>query len=279
MESKPILITGCSSGIGEATALLLKQRGYRVFATARKTADVERLNKQGFESLPLDVNDSASIERALARVLQLTGGKLYALFNNAGYVQAGAVDDLTREMERSQFETNVFGPMELVRRVLAPMRAQGYGRIIQNSSIMGVITLPYYGAYSASKFALEGFSRTLRLELLGTNIHVSIINPGPIHTKIRDNAYLHYQDTLQHHHENSVHKEVYDRMEKNYFSKDRKEDRLTLGPNAVAKQVLSALESAHPKVHYYTGFPARTLAFLQRILPDKAMDWVLAKIK
>jgi len=196
MNEKSILITGCSSGIGLAAAHTLKARGYRVFATARKAADVGTLKAQGFESIQLDVNDNASMREAVAQIMLLTHGRLDALFNNAGYMQAGAIEDITPAMERAQFETNVFGPMELIRLVLPIMRKQGHGRIIQNSSILGIITMPYYGAYNASKFALEGYSNTLRQELRKTDIHVSIINPGPIISKLRDNAYQHFQQTI-----------------------------------------------------------------------------------
>lgn len=278
MEQKSILITGCSSGIGLATAIQLKQRGYRVFATARKTADVEKLSAQGFESLVLDVNDSASIQQALARILQLTNGKLDALFNNAGYVLAGAIEDLTRDMERAQFETNVFGPMELTRQVLPIMRKQGHGRIIQNSSILGIVTLPYYGAYNASKFALEGFNNTLRQELRGTPIHVSIINPGPIKTNIRQNALLHYQNALKKQTE-SVHEKTYQAMEQQYFNPKRQDDKIALTPEVVVKKVIHALESSRPHAHYYIGLPAKSLALLRRVLPDCALDWLLAKLK
>src|SRR5436190_5636188 len=164
MTQSSILITGCSSGIGLAAARFLHQRGYKVFATARKLVDLERLRAEGLTAIELDVNDSGSIAAALKQVLAATGGTLDALFNNAGYLQAGAVEDLSRDMNRAQFETNVFGPMELIRQVLPIMRAQGHGRIVQNSSILGIITLAYYGSYNASKFALDGFTNTLRQE-------------------------------------------------------------------------------------------------------------------
>jgi len=172
---KSILITGCSSGIGLCAAKMLQARGYRVFATARKSQDVTSLREQGLESEVLDLNDSNSIQSALQEILLKTGGRLDALFNNAGYTQAGAIDDLSRDMLRAQLETNVLGPMELTNAVLAIMREQGYGRIIQNSSILGIISMPFRGAYNMSKFALEGWSNTLRQELRGTAIYVSTI--------------------------------------------------------------------------------------------------------
>lgn len=192
-------------------------------------------------------------------------------------LQAGAIEDLSITSERAQFETNVFGPMELIRLVLPIMRKQGHGRIIQNSSILGVITLPYYGAYNASKFALEGFSNTLRQELYGTNIHVSIINPGPIFSDLRENAFTIYKDTLQKK-DDTQHKPAYQKMEQSYF-KNRGHSGLTKGPKEVAKNLIHALESKRPCAHYFVGMPAKVMAFLRRILPDCALDWVLRKIQ
>jgi len=276
MEEKSILITGCSSGIGLTSALALKERGYRVFASARKENDVARLRAQGLESLQLDVNDKNSMQKALDQVLALTGGKLDALFNNAGMLQAGAIEDLSRDQLRAQFETNVFGPMELVRLVLPIMRKQGQGRIIQNSSILGIITLPYYGAYNASKFALEAFSQTLRQELRGTSIHVSLINPGPITTQLRDNAYQLYQQQRDQR-VSSAHEKEYTRLEQTYFKKQK--NNLSLPSSAVVKQLIHALEHPKPSTHYFVGRPAQSLALLHRLLPDCAMEWVLSKMK
>lgn len=278
MTQSSILITGCSSGIGLCSAIHLKARGYRVFAAARRPEDVEKLKKEGFESVLLDVNHPESIRHGLDQVLAATGGKLDALFNNAGFLQAGAVEDLTREMIRAQFETNVMGPMELIRLVLPIMRQQGSGRIIQNSSILGIITLPYYGAYNASKFALEGFTNTLRQELRGSSIFVSSLNPGAIYSELRSKAFTHYQSSLGHTKEQSAHADVYTRLEKTYFdTKDRKEF-LTCGPEAVVKNLLHALESRRPRAHYYVGGSAKFMAMMRRLLPDSALDWLAARI-
>ncbi len=273
---KSILITGCSSGIGLSAAQILQKRGYRVFATARKEADVEKLQAFGLESYHLDVNDSHSIQHVLSDILTKTNGTLDSLFNNAGFGQTGAIEDLTREVIRKQFETNVLGPMELVTLVLPIMRKQGHGRIIQNSSILGIIAMPYYGAYNASKFALEGFSNTLRQELRDTNIFVSIIAPGPIKTQFRDNALAMYKKTVPQH--GSVHHTQYKNLE-NYFetAKD-KHPLMTVTPDAVVKQLIHALESPKPKAHYYIGIPANLFAWMRRLLPDCALDWVVTKI-
>jgi len=278
MIDKAILITGCSSGIGICAATMLKDRGYRVFATARKMEDVAALAAQGFESLPLDMNDSQSIKQALDTILERTHGKLFAVFNNAGYLQAGAIEDITRDMTRAQFETNVFGPMELVRLVLPVMRKQGYGRIIQNTSILGVVAMPYYGAYNASKFALEGFSNTLRHELRGSSIFVSIIAPGPITSKLRGNAFQLYQDTLRDQ-QSGAHEKAYAKMEESYFKPGKQDLKIMKGPEIVVKQLIHALESPHPKAHYFIGTPAKLLAFLNRILPDSTLDWIISKLR
>lgn len=275
MTSKSILITGCSSGIGLCAAMRLKQRGYRVFATARNEADVQKLLNKGFESFRLDVNDSQSIQQVLAQILQLTGGKLDALFNNAGFVQAGAVEDITRDMQRAQFETNVFGPMELVRLILPVMRQQGHGRIIQNSSILGVVCVPYTGAYNASKYALEGFTNTLRQELRSTGIHVILINPGPIASQIKVNATKHFQ-TQQVQFEKSHYQAVYKSMAEKQAKGNKT---LVASPDAVVDKLIHALESSRPKAHYFVGIPAHAIAILRRILPDFALDWITSKSK
>lgn len=272
---KSILITGCSSGIGLRAAQVLHKRGYQVFATARKPADVEQLKSLGLEALTLDVDSSASMDDALGYILEKTGGTLDALFNNAGYAIPGAIEDLSRDMMRKQFETNVFGPMELANKVLPIMRSQGHGRIIQNTSILGIVAIPYRGAYNASKFALEGFSQTLRQELRGTHIYVSIIAPGPIESRFRDNAVKSYDETLRH--KDSVHQQAYTQMEEAFNRPSKTEQTLTLSADAVVKQLIHALESKHPKARYYIGTPAHILSFCRRILPDTWLDWIIAK--
>ncbi len=273
---KSILITGCSSGIGLSAANTLQKKGYRVFATARKEEDVQKLKEAGFESYLLNVNDSLSIKNTVAAILEKTDGTLDALFNNAGFGQTGAIEDLTRDVIREQFETNVFGPIELTTLVLPIMRRQGYGRIIQNSSILGIVAMPYYGAYNASKFALEGFSNTLRQELRGTQIFVSIISPGPIKTQFRENALAVYKKTISQH--PSVHQEKYENLEHYFSSAREKHPPMTVTPDAVVKQLIHALESPKPKAHYYTGIPANIFAWMRRLLPDSALDWVFSKI-
>jgi NAD(P)-dependent dehydrogenase (short-subunit alcohol dehydrogenase family) len=274
-RDKTVLITGCSSGIGLCAARGLRQRGYRVFATARKPEDVRRLLDEGFESLSLDLADSASIQQAIDKLLRLTEGRLYALFNNGAYGQMGAVEDLTREALRAQFETNVFGTHELTTQVLKAMRRQGCGRIIQNSSLLGFVALKYRGAYTASKFALEALTDTLRLELAGTGIHVSIIEPGPILSRFRENAMHMYRAYIDAEH--SAHHAKYMAMEAR-LEKMGPAVPFTLGPEAVLQRVIHALESPQPKIRYCVTVPAYVFAGLRRILPWSLLDSVLRRV-
>lgn len=277
MISRSILITGCSSGIGLHAATALKERGWQVFATARKPEDIARLNELGVVGIQMDITDSASIQQAVQTVLTATSGTLDALFNNAGLLIAGAVDDLSRPLIRQQFETNVFGPMELIQHILPIMRLQGHGRIVQNSSILGIFAMPYYGAYNASKFALEGFSLTLREECRGTGIHVSILNPGPIQSALRSNAHSIFQETIQTK-PNSAHGNAYHRLEKAYFASDHSSRKLQQPPSAVMKPLLHALESKNPHIHYFVGWPARLLAILHKFMPERWFAWLISKI-
>lgn len=276
--TKEILITGCSTGIGYETAHQLRLRGYRVFATARKPEDVERLQKEGLEACLLDLDSSESITAALDWVLEQTGGTLYALFNNGAYGQPGAVEDLTRDVLRQQLETNLLGWHELTCKVLPIMRKQGYGRIIQNSSVLGLITLKYRGAYNCSKFALEGLTDTLRQELHGSNIFVSLVEPGPITSQFRVNAYEAFKANIDAEH--SAHKSVYEAVDRRLAKKDleRGNDPFTLGPEAVVKRVVHALESKRPKERYYVTVPTYLFAYLRRILSARWLDYILRRV-
>jgi len=277
--SKPtersILITGCSSGIGRCVAEGLQQRGYRVFATARKAEDVADLQSRGLESLQLDLDHPASIRQAVESVLEHTGGTLYALFNNGAYGQPGAVEDLSREVLRAQFETNLFGTHELTRYIIPVMRRQGHGRIIQNSSVLGFVAMAYRGAYNASKYALEGLTDTLRLELAGSGIHISLIEPGPITSRFRANARLMFQRNVDA--RSSVHRAAYEAMERR-LAKPGPAAPFTLPPEAVLKKVIHALESERPRVRYYVTFPTWLFATLKRALPHAALDRVLLRV-
>lgn len=274
MDAKSILITGCSSGIGYSTAVELKKRGHRVITSARQQQDVDKLIAEGFESVQLDLADSLSIQSAVNAVLRLTDGKLDALFNNGAFGQPGAVEDLTRDVLRFQFETNLFGTHELTNLIIPIMRQQGYGRIIYNSSILGFVAMRYRGAYNASKFALEGLVDTLRLELKGTDIKLSLIEPGPILSAFRKNAFALYKKNIDAEH--SAHKANYQVIEAR-LQKQGAAVPFTLPPEAVAEKVIHALESKHPKIRYYVTFPTYLFGFLKRILPASWLDFALIK--
>ncbi len=274
-SSKTILITGCSSGIGYSAAVLLKNRGHHVIAAARKSADVARLKQEGFTVLQLDLADSQSIQQAVNQALDLTGGKIDALFNNGAFGQPGAVEDLTRDVLRYQFETNLFGTHELTNLLIPVMRKQGHGRIIYNSSVLGLVAMRYRGAYNASKFALEGLADTLRLELYGTNIHVSLIEPGPILSHFRENSYALYKKNIDPAH--SFHQEAYQAME-DRLQKEGAAVAFTLPAKAVVDKVIHALEAKKPKIRYYVTFPTYLFAVLKRILPTSWLDALLRKV-
>ena len=274
-NKKSILITGCSSGIGLCVAQALQQRGYRVFATARKNEDVIKLNAMGLESLQLDLDSSESIQSAVKEILKRTDGTLDALFNNGAYGQAGAVEDLSREALRQQFETNVFGWQELTNLVLPVMLKQGYGRIIQNSSVLGFVALKFRGAYTASKYAIEGLSDTLRQELIGTNIYISLIEPGPIESQFRANSFAAYKKNIDK--EKSRFKSEYESTEKRLGKKGAAVP-FTLPPEAVLKRVIHALENKKPKPRYYVTTPTYLFGYLKRFLSTQLMDKLLNKI-
>lgn len=273
-QPKTILITGCSSGIGRCAADTLKQRGYRVFASARCQDDVDRLLADGLEALQLDLQDSDSIQLAVDTLLARTNGRLYGLFNNGAYGQPGAVEDLSTDVLRAQFETNLFGWHELTRRIIPVMRSQGEGRIIQNSSVLGFVVMAYRGAYNASKFALEGLTDTLRLELQGSGIHVCLIEPGPIESRFRANGYAMWKqhiDATQ-----SIHKKAYEVMIQR-LQKEGAATPFTLPPEAVVKKLIHALESPRPKARYYVTFPTHLFGLLKRLLTTRALDRLLLK--
>lgn len=272
---RSILITGCSSGIGLVCAQGLARRGWRVIASARKPADVARLHTLGLSAVRLDLDDPRSIQDAVAETLELTGGRLTALFNNGAYGQPGAVEDLSREVLRAQLETNLLGWHDLTCRLIPIMRRQGYGRIVQNSSVLGFIPLPYRGAYIASKYALEGLTDTLRLELRGTGIWVSLIQPGPIATRFRENANAAFHANIDR--EQSVHRAAYARAAAR-LTKPGPAQPFTLPAEAVLRPLIHALESPRPRARYGVTLPTHLFAVLKRILPDRALDWVIARV-
>ena len=268
---RTVLVTGCSSGIGHHCAHALAARGWRVFAGARRAADLDRLTGEGLEVVELDVTESPSIAAAVASVLERCGGRLDALFNNAGYGQPGAVEDISRQALRAQFETNLFGAHELICRVLPAMRRQGQGRIVNHSSVLGLVALPYRGAYNASKFALEGLTDTLRQELHGTAIHVSLIDTGPVRSCFRENALVMFRRHVDI--GASAHREAYRAVLKRLQASG--DPPFTLGPEAVAAKLAHALESRRPRPRYAVTTPTRVFAALRRVLPTWALDRLL----
>jgi NAD(P)-dependent dehydrogenase (short-subunit alcohol dehydrogenase family) len=274
-SKKSILITGCSSGIGYDAAHGLTARGWRVFATCRKETDCIRLRHEGLESFVLDYADEASVSAALAEVLNATGGTLDALFNNGAYALPGAAEDLPRAGLRELFETNVFGWHDLTRQVIPVMRAQGAGRIVNCSSVLGLVVAPWRSAYNASKFAIEGLTDTLRLEMRGTGIHIVLIEPGPVTSQIRQNAVVAFEKWIDW--ENSVRADEYrSTLIKRLYEK-RGKDRFELPASAVTQKLIHALESPKPKPRYFVTTPTYIMSGLKRILPTKALDWILAK--
>jgi len=263
MRERSVLITGCSSGIGLASAIAMRARGWRVLATARRPDDLARLKGLGLEPLALELRDPGSVAACAAAALERTGGMLTALFNNAAHGQPGAVEDLPVEVLRDQFEVNLFAWHALTRPILAAMRKTGSGRIVQCSSVLGLISPPWRGAYNASKFALEALTDAMRHELDGTQIHVSLIEPGPIASRFVEHALENLRDRIDI--AASVHRDTYIRrlaaMEKGGTQTWK------LGPEAVAAKLVHALESPHPKARYYVTVPTYMVALGRRLLP------------
>lgn len=275
MTVRSILITGCSSGIGLDAARGLKARGWRVFATCRQEVDCERLRAEGLESFRLDYADEASIAEAVAEVVARTGGTLDALYNNGAFACPGAVEDLPRGALREIFETNLFGYHDLTRRVIPIMRAQGHGRIVNCSSVLGLVGASWRGAYVATKFAMEGLSDVLRIEMRGTGIEIMLIEPGPIATKIRANAIPHFEKWVDW--QASARAEQYKTLRGRLYGVKTKKDAFELGPEAVTAKLVHALEAKRPRARYYVTTPTYLMGFLRRVLPTRALDWLIAK--
>ena len=269
-----VLITGCSSGIGLDAARGLRARGWRVFASCRQQADCDRLIAEGFDSPRLDYADEASIAAALAQVLEATGGTLDALYNNGAFACPGAVEDLPRGALREIFETNLFGTHDLTRRVIPVMRAQGHGRIVNCSSVLGLVGMKWRGAYVSTKFALEGLTDVLRIEMQGTGIHVSLIEPGPVTSRIRANAIPHFEKWIDW--EASARAPEYASLRGRLYE-SRGPDRFELPASAVTKKLIHALESRRPRARYYVTTPTYLMGALRRILPTRTLDWLIAK--
>lgn len=269
-----ILITGCSSGIGYMAATELHQRGYQVIASCRKAEDVARLQAQGLTCIQLDLNDEHSIREGVQQALELSHHQLYAVFNNGAYGQPGALEDLPTDALRAQFETNFFGWHTLTTALLPHFRQQGHGRIIQNSSILGFAAMKYRGAYNASKFALEGWTDTVRLELKDSGIHISLIEPGPIETRFRANALAAFQRWIPIEH--SVHSAQY-HAQLARLGNEKSGNAFVLPAEACLAPLLHALESPRPRLRYRVTTPTKVFAVLKRLLPGRSLDKLLNK--
>jgi len=275
LAKKCILITGCSSGIGYHCAKRLQEEDeFEVIASVRKEEDVERLISEGFKTVLIDVDSSSSINDGFKEALEICKGDLFALFNNAGYGQPGAVEDLSRVSLKEQFETNVFGNLELTNLALRLFRERGEGRIIQNSSVLGFISFKYRGAYNASKFALEALSDALRVELKGSDIYVSLIEPGPIKSSFRKNAYKKFKEHIDM--EKSYHKEAYKNSIKRFESD--KDDPFTLTSEAVYVELKKILKSKKPKDRYRVTIPTKLFWYLKRVLPVCLLDEIVDRV-
>ncbi|WP_299621251.1 SDR family oxidoreductase [uncultured Tateyamaria sp.] len=276
MQHKSILITGCSTGIGHACAHGLRSRGWRVFAACRKAEDCARLKTEGFESPLIDYENAETIVSGLAEVLDATGGTLDALFNNGAFAIPGAVEDLPTDALRTIFEANFFGWHDLTRQVIPVMRAQGHGRIVQCSSVLGFITMPWRGAYNATKFALEGLTDTLRLEMRDTDIEVILIEPGPITSDFRANSIKQFERWIDW--EASARVEQYrSKLLKRLYSLGQTPDTFELPADAVLHKLVHAIEAPRPRPRYYVTTPTYLMGALRRILPTRALDWVLSR--
>lgn len=273
-QQRTILVTGCSSGIGAYCARALKAEGWHVVASARSPEDIAALRSDGIDAYHLDYADTASIAAFFANAMQSTGGRCDALFNNGGYGQVGAVEDLPIDALRAQFEANFFGWHELTRRVIPVMRAQGHGRIVQCSSILGLVPMRFRGAYNASKHALEGLSVTLAMELQGSGIHVSLIEPGAIKSRFRANALRLFHRNIDI--ESSVHARDY-QAQLERLEKQEQSDSGKLGPDAVYEVLVHALTASHPRYHYPVTRAAKLGVIGRRLLPARLFYPFLAR--
>ncbi len=275
IQTRTVLVTGCSSGIGEAAARYLRDHGWTVFPTARKAEDLEKLRADGFDPVELDLASSASVQACMAAVLDRVPEGLGGIVNNAGMAMPGAVEDLNRDALRRQFEVNVFGSQELTNGLIPTLRKQGWGRIVNVSSIYGLIAAPMVGNYCASKYALEALSDAQRIELSGTGISLSLIEPGPIVSAFRRNAAAAMEESVisdEVRYADSYRKEAARR--KKQF---KKVDFINRPPEDVAKKILHALESPRPKRRYVVTIPAHLGAFMSRFVPAAWLDLLMAR--
>ena len=273
--SKAILITGCSSGIGYDAATTLHTRDWRVFATCRQEADCQRLRNEGLESFRLDYADEESLESAVAEVEQRTGGSLDALFNNGAYALPGAVEDIPRAGLRAIFEVNLFGQFDLINRCLPMLRASSRPRVVNCSSVLGLAAIPFRGAYTATKFGMEALTDTLRRENRRGPVRFILIEPGPIATRMRENARRHFEQWIDW--QNSSKRELYEKyLRPRLYGTEKVRDRFELLPAAVTRKLLHAIESRRPRHRYFVTAPTYFASFVTRFLPTAWQDAILS---
>ncbi|MGS4945111.1 SDR family NAD(P)-dependent oxidoreductase [Meridianimarinicoccus sp. RP-17] len=274
MTARSILVTGCSSGIGRDAALHLHALGWRVFATARTDADLAALRDEGLTALHLDYEDTASIDAALAAVAAATGGRLDALFNNGAYAIPAPLEDMPTDALRAIFEANLIGWHHLTRAAI-PLMRQGGGRIVMCSSVLGFVPARWRGAYIATKYALEGYTDTLRLELSDTPIRVVLIQPGPIATDFRRNAILQFERWIDW--KASARVDQYRASLLDQLYKGGGGAAFEKGPEAVTRALMCALTDRRPRARYRVTVPTHMMAAARRLLPTRAMDWLCGK--
>ncbi|SNR46160.1 SDR family NAD(P)-dependent oxidoreductase [Puniceibacterium sediminis] len=271
---KSILITGCSSGIGLDAARSLSQRGWQVFASARSAEACAMLRDEGLVGLHIDYEDPTTFGPALDTLLGQTGGRLDALFHNGAYAIAGPLEDIPGDAMRAIFQANLIGWHELTNLVIPVMRAQGHGRIVMNSSVLGLVGMKWRGAYVATKFALEGMSDVLRMEMADTGIKVILIEPGPIETDFRKNAILQFEKWIDW--ERSARVEQYRASLLDQLYKGSSK-----GPqwpaSAVTDALIHAVENNRPRARYHVTTPTKVMAVMRRLLPTRMLDWLLSR--
>jgi NAD(P)-dependent dehydrogenase (short-subunit alcohol dehydrogenase family) len=269
--SPVILITGSSSGIGLDTARYFAQKGWHVIATCRKAADVKRMQKEGLSSFQLDYEDQASLDAVVPRLQKLTGGRIDVLFNNGAYAIPCLTEDLPTPALRQIFEANFFGWHDLTRQILPLMFAAGKGRIIHNSSVLGFAAMRARGAYNATKFALEGLTDTMRQEIAGTNVDLILVQPGPIRTRIRENAHIQFKKWISW--KDSRNTDFYTKgLIPRLSAENPEKDLFELMPDAVTRAVWHAATARRPKLRYRITWATKIMAVAKRILSTRMMD-------
>ncbi len=275
MKHRSILITGCSSGLGYDAAHRLHDLGWQVLATCRSQTDCDRLTQEGLTSFVIDMDDAASIAAGVEKTLALTGGTLDALYNNAAFAIPGPTEDLPVGALRAVFETNLFGLHDLTFQVIPVMRAQGHGQIINCSSVLGLVPMKWRGAYVSSKYALEGLTDVLRLEMADTPIHITLLEPGPIRTKIRENSIPHFEKWIDW--KNSARREQYDAFLLDSLYVGGGDNKFELLPEANTAKLVRILNAKRPPERVFVTTPTYIMNIARRILPTRALDWIISR--